>query len=197
MPSNNLARLGGYQPKDHYGPGVSSLPKVQRASEAGFALSKPGRGKRSKSGRNSIRSGQALVELALIMTTLMFLAGGALDLGRAWYSSISVASAAREGALEAAVDPGSFQPGQPCDPELNRIMCRVIGAVAGANVTISPNDVSVICNPSPCPIRPTWGDTVTIRVSSHFGLITPFLSFFAGSDLTISASATSQLVIAP
>jgi Flp pilus assembly protein TadG len=143
------------------------------------------------------RRGQALVELALVTMMLMFLVAGTLDLGRAWYSSISIDSAAREGALEAAIDPGSFQAGQPCDPVTNRIMCRVIGAAAGSNVTISPADVSVTCDPSPCPASPTWGDTVTVTVASHFGLITPILSLVTGQDLVIRASATSQLIIAP
>lgn len=143
------------------------------------------------------RRGQALVELVLVTMTLMLLAAGTFDLGRAWYGSISITSAAREGALEAAIDPGSFQAGQACDSTTNRIICRVIGAAAGSNVTIAPADISVTCDPSPCPTTPTFGDTVTVTVTSHFGVITPFLSVISGPSLTLRASATAQLIVAP
>ena len=48
--------------------------------------------------------GQALIELALILPILLFLLLGALDLGRAFYSTITVASAAKEAALSASAD---------------------------------------------------------------------------------------------
>ena len=48
------------------------------------------------------RRGQALVELAIILPVMLFLLLGALDLGRLFYSNITVASAAKEAALVAA-----------------------------------------------------------------------------------------------
>ena len=51
--------------------------------------------------------GQALVELAIILPVLLLLMLAALDLGRIFYARIAVENAAREGAMEASVNPGS------------------------------------------------------------------------------------------
>lgn len=153
--------------------------------------------KRSGASSTIRRRGQALVELAFVMMALLLLSAGALDLGRVWYGSIGITNAAREGALEAAANPGSFQAGRPCDPTTNRIICRVIGEAAGASVTIAPDDVTVVCDPAPCPAVPTWGDTVTVTVTGHLDIITPFLAAITGPTLTIRASASVQLTIAP
>jgi Flp pilus assembly protein TadG len=153
--------------------------------------------RQSEQRRSGGQRGQALVEFALVATLLMLLFGGALDLGRVWYGSIGLESAAREGALEAAASPGSFVVGQPCDPATNRIMCRVIGEAAGSFVTIDPADVRVTCAPAACPAAPTWGDTVSVTVVGHFDLLTPFLAAITGPTLTVSASATAQRIVAP
>src|SRR5439155_13550803 len=46
--------------------------------------------------------GQAFVELALVLPVLLVLFSAALDLGRLYYSQITINNAAKEGALEAA-----------------------------------------------------------------------------------------------
>jgi hypothetical protein len=51
-------------------------------------------------GRPATR-GQALVELALVVPMLFFLSLAAIDLGRVFYSLITVTNAARAGAMEA------------------------------------------------------------------------------------------------
>ena len=63
--------------------------------------------------------GQAIVELALILPVMLVLVAGAIDLGRVFYSTITLANAAREGVLEAAADPTSFVAGAPCDKVTN------------------------------------------------------------------------------
>ncbi len=71
--------------------------------------------------------GQALVELALILPLFLVLFVAALDLGRLFYSQITVNDASREGVLEASRNPTSFLPNTACttaNRDTNRIMCR-------------------------------------------------------------------------
>jgi len=51
-------------------------------------------------------SGQELIEFALVVPLLMLILFGVLDLGRAFYASITIANAAREGARYAMFYPG-------------------------------------------------------------------------------------------
>lgn len=52
-------------------------------------------------------SGQSLVEMALSFTILMLLVAGVIDLGRAFFTYISLSDAAQEGGAYAAMDPTS------------------------------------------------------------------------------------------
>ena len=73
----------------------------RRAVRPSSATSLPGR-------RTSRSQGQAIVELALILPIFLILVASALDLGRLFYSQISVNDAAREATLEASRNPTSF-----------------------------------------------------------------------------------------
>jgi Flp pilus assembly protein TadG len=147
--------------------------------------------------------GQALVELALILPVLMLLATATVDLGRLFYAQITIAGAAREGALEAGQNPTSFQAGQPCDPTTNRVMCRVLIESQGSFYTITPADVTDTCmdasgNVITCPATPTLGETATIKVVGHFGVITPIIAAFTnGASVTLSSTAVAQLDVQP
>ena len=113
--------------------------------------------------------GQALVELAIILPVMLLLAVAAIDLGRLFYAQITVENAAREGALTAAVladDPDAFQGGTACDPDTNKVMCRVVNEAVGGFVTIDPVDVDRTCNPASCAAG--LGNTVTVTVTGHF-----------------------------
>lgn len=50
-------------------------------------------------------SGQSLVEMALSFTILMLLVAGVIDLGRAFFTYISLSDAAQEGGAYAAMEP--------------------------------------------------------------------------------------------
>ena len=151
-------------------------------------------------GRSGSR-GQALVELVLVLPVLLLLFAAALDLGRLFYSQITVNDAAREGALEAARNPYSFIANTPCtaaNKNSNRVMCRTLNEAAGGFVTVAPADVEVTCSPTPCPTSPTFGDTVSVTVTGHFSLLTPLIgTFFGGQDVTFSSTALSQLLVTP
>ncbi len=142
--------------------------------------------------------GQAIVELALILPVMLTLFASALDLGRLYYSQITIANAAKEGALEASRVPTSFDSTRGCDAVTNRVICLVINEAKGSLISIVPSDVALACNPSPCPASPVIGDTVGITVTSQFSLVSPVLAvFFGGQSFQISSSATAQIDVEP
>lgn len=146
--------------------------------------------------------GQAIVELALILPIMLLLLLAALDLGRLFYSEITVNDAAREGALEASRNPTSFIANTPCTPankDANRIMCRTVNETRNGYVTVAPADVTLTCSRTPCPpTTPALGDTITVAVSGQFRLITPLLAvFFGGQDIEFSSRASAQLLVLP
>ena len=131
----------------------------------------------------------------MLPVILVLLAAGA-DLARIFHSQVAIESAARAGALEAASHPTSFQSGQPCDTTSNRVMCAAITESTGSFFTISPADVSLSCNPSPC--AEALGNTVSVTVVGHFSMLTPILSvFFGGTTLTLTQTATAQVATRP
>jgi PKD repeat protein len=153
-------------------------------------------------GRRASRSqGQAIVELALILPIFLLLVASALDLGRLFYSQISVNDAAREAALEASQNPTSFIPNTACtsaNKEQNRVMCRATNEARGSFVSVAPADVVMACSTSPCPTAPVMGQTVSVTVTGHFRLITPLLAvFFGGQDTSFASTASAQLLSTP
>ena len=145
--------------------------------------------------------GQSLVELALILPIMLVLFSSALDLGRLYYSQITIDNAAKEGALEAARDTenlAEFDSTQPCDPDTNRVVCLVVNEAKGSLITISPGNIALACDPSPCPTDPGIGDTVSITVTANFQLISPVLyTFFGGQTVPIAASSIAQIGVDP
>src|SRR6478672_9224506 len=158
---------------------------------------------RRLAGRRASRSrGQAIVELALILPIFLILVASALDLGRVFYSQISVNDAAREAALEASQNPTSFIANTACtsaNKEQNRVMCRATNESRdGGFVTIAPADVAMACSTNPCPAAPAMGQTVSVTVTGHFRLITPLLAFmFGGQDTSFASTASAQLLSTP
>lgn len=144
--------------------------------------------------------GQALVEFALLLPAFLLLFAATLDLGRVFLARISIANAAREGAMQAAQTPTSFLPGSPCDPaatSLNLVMCRTLLEAKGSTVDVQPADVQLVCSPSGC--AHAMGNTVTVTVTGHFKLLTPLMSpFFGGSqDVTFASVSTAQIEALP
>jgi len=142
--------------------------------------------------------GQAMLELALITPVLLLLLLGAIDLGRVWYSEITIANAAREGVMEAAFAPTSFQAGQNCDKVNNRVMCRAINEAANSFVTVKKADVTMTCSPSCTPGTPASPHTVSVRVQGHFSLITPLMgTFTGGQNITLAHTASATIAMTP
>jgi PKD repeat protein len=139
--------------------------------------------------------GQSLVELALILPVLMLLIASALDLGRMFYSQVTITNAAREGAYEAAYKPTSFIANGNCDKVTNRIMCRVLSEAKGSFVTVNKADVDVDCSPA---CATGIGNTVTVTVLGRFTLLTPIMApFLGGHDVTLTSTASAQIITDP
>jgi Flp pilus assembly protein TadG len=138
--------------------------------------------------------GQSLVELALITPVLALLFLATIDLGRLFYSQITVTNSAREGALEAAASPTSFLAGT-CDTDNSRVVCAAVNEARNSFVTISESDVTLTCTPG---CTKTYGVKATVTVSGHFRLLTPLMSAFTGGeDVTLTSTATSDVIIRP
>jgi Flp pilus assembly protein TadG len=140
--------------------------------------------------------GQAIVELALILPFLLLLLLAAADLARMFNARLTISSAARAGALEAATNTTSYQAGQPCNATTNRVICAVLTETSGSSVNIVPADVSLACVPSPC--AATLGNEVRVSVVGHFQLITPALAMFTGGQaFDLTATAAAQINVRP
>ncbi len=140
--------------------------------------------------------GQALVEVALLVPVLLLILVAASDLARVFSTSVSLSSAARAGALEAAQHPSSYQAGQPCDVGDNRVVCAVLTESSGSGLSITASDVALTCNPSPC--AEGLGNEVTVAVSTQMTLLTPILApLMGGQEFPMTSSATAQIAVRP
>ncbi len=172
------------------------MNRFKPALPGGADGSAPGR--RNWLARHRPSRGQALVELALILPVLLVLFASALDLGRLYYSQITISNAAKEGALEASRNPTSFDSTRDCDATTNRVICLVINETKGSLISVAPGDVALACDPTPCPTSPVIGDTVEVTVTADFMLVSPILSvFFGGQTVPISSSSIAQIGVAP
>lgn len=142
--------------------------------------------------------GQSLVEFALILPLFLVIVSTAIDLGRIAYARVTIANVAREASFQAAQTPTSYLAGQPCasgNETANMVICRAILESAGSVVTVAPADIALSCTPS---CGEAMGNTVTVKATGRFNLITPFMSvFFGGSTITFSSSSTNQITAIP
>jgi Flp pilus assembly protein TadG len=149
--------------------------------------------------RNRRRSkGQSLVEFALILPVFILFFAATLDLGRIAAAQVTVTNAAREGAFQAAKTPTDFDntTGCPSGAASNKVVCRTILEASDSVITVAPSDINLSCDPS---CGRALGNTVTVRVTGHFQLMTPLLAaFFGGSqNITFSAASTHQVETLP
>jgi hypothetical protein len=120
-----------------------------------------------------------MVEFALIVPLLALITLGVIDLGRVFYTYEAVANAAREGARFCALHANGVS--------------NPFGRVAeelGGQVAIEPDDVAVNVNGTSraaCPGPGDRGSPVTVTVSPHFGLITPFVAKILDPNPTCAA----------
>ena len=137
----------------------------------------------------------------MILPVFALLFAATLDLGRLFYSQITLTNAAREGAFQAAQTPFSYIRGAPCKaddkPEFeddgeNLVVCRVMLESRNSFLVVKSNDIDRTCNMAGCP--KAVGSSTTVTVQGEFTFVTPLLSpfFGGGQNITLTASATAQ-----
>lgn len=120
-------------------------------------------------------AGQSVVEFALLLPLLLLLVIGVVDLGRVYFSYITVTNAAREGARYGAARP----------TETSQIINRAINEAQGSGVILT--NVSVSCPNGSC----TQGNPIQVTVSYNFQLITAYL--FGGGTIPLQASVQMEI----
>jgi Flp pilus assembly protein TadG len=156
--------------------------------------------------------GQSLVEFALVIPVFMLVVLGLIDAARLVYLNSTVSQAAREGARVGSVessyrgstDSACGSLGGPVCPSNDSALLTHIRA--GANRMMVPfgavDNVYMSCVASTAtPPNGTWtssacttnssGNVMSVRVTSVFHPLTPFLSDMVG--LTLSGSATMTI----
>jgi hypothetical protein len=154
-------------------------------------------GVRSFSDRRGGRSrGQSLVEFALILPVFALLFAATLDLGRLFYAQITLTNSAREGAFEGARDPSQFKKNAACDPDANKVVCRVILESNASFISVAPKDIDMWCSPD---CAEALDHSVTVEVQGKFTFVTPLMApFFGGKQIIdLRARATAQREVIP
>lgn len=143
------------------------------------------RGIRKVAAHRPASRGQALVELALVVPIMLVLVLAALDLGRVYYARITVENAAREGALQAAIDP----------TDGTKVKAAATRETNGSLVTVAPSDVSYTCIPG---YTKAYGTECTVNVLGRFTLLTPLMAAFTGgTNITFTSTANADVIYLP
>jgi len=110
-------------------------------------------------------SGEALVEMALVLPILLVLSLGMLDFGRAFHAKSVLDQAAREGARVAVITGPPLVPG----PAVTRVanVLAAAGMTGGPAATVSAVDADHM---------------VTVTVTYNFQFVTPGVFSLIGAD---------------
>jgi hypothetical protein len=128
-----------------------------------------------------LKKGQGLVEFALGITFLMVLLAGTIDLGRAFFTHISLVDAAQEGASYASIAPYDI------DGIRHRVRTTSSDFVDFQGL---PNDqITIEVTGYTCA-----GYTIKITVHYDFHFIAPFISLYT---LPLSAEAIDTILQPP
>jgi len=146
-----------------------------------------------RSGEKRRGRGQAVVEFALVMALFLVFLLALLDLGRAYFTVVTLENAAAEGSLFGMANPNcrTESDGQSyCGGSQNSIEYRVKHESTG--IWIDPDDlVYTVTLDSEHPAEP--GTMITVTVVYPFRPILPLLSAF-GADTIWIRRDTQQLI---
>jgi Flp pilus assembly protein TadG len=125
-------------------------------------------------------TGQSLVEIALALPILLLILLGLADLGRAFYYTTAVASAARQGAAYVAAQPSPY-------PLLLQKACRATGIDPTGDCAAVPLTAT-----TPCAGATPPPGSVNVQVTYRLDLISGYLvnRIFPSPSLTLRACAT-------
>lgn len=134
------------------------------------------------------QDGQSLVEVALMLPVLILILAGVVDLGRVYYTYVTITNAAREGARAGASNP----------TDNATIKSRTEDEAANSRMTISDSNITIDCAPygsssfsSGFCASADPGDQVRISVTVQFNLVTGYI--FGLTALTLSNNAVMSI----
>jgi Flp pilus assembly protein TadG len=125
--------------------------------------------------------GQGLVEFAVGIIMLLILLMGVLDLGRAFFSYLSILDAAQEGAAYGSIAPSDI------DGIRQRVRDTSTGPINFVDLRDSQIDVQVFdyaCS----------GNNIKVSVQCNFTMATPFIG---GKILPLTAEVTDTILLPP
>lgn len=132
--------------------------------------------------------GQSLLELALVLPFLLFVIFGVLDLGRVFFSTITLISAAREGARYLSVYTDDVSNGGGAYLGTIQTAIREAG---DSGLALSAGDITPSCtNIDDDPVHCDSGLPAVVTVSHDFELV---LGWFLPSPITVER--TAQMVV--
>jgi hypothetical protein len=159
--------------------------------------------------------GQSLSELSMAMALILILLAGVADLGRAFFTYISLRDAAQEGALygsfafsqpTTAASPNSLvSPGTACSRITTRLLQNTDSPVdlsADATVSVliaqaSNPGVWVDCTTT-IPVQPCVNDRIQVAVTyEDFPVTMPFLGTLIGSQTVDITAQVEDVILAP
>jgi Flp pilus assembly protein TadG len=141
--------------------------------------------------------------MAIVAPILLILLAGAIDLGRLFYSQVTIANAAREGALAAAQDPTKYEPNQYCvppthGPATNRVTCAAMFETRTSFITVQASDIAMHCDGTLIAIaadlsncHAQMGHTVAVTVPPLPGYATALMWVSRMIDLSSTATGGS------
>lgn len=122
-----------------------------------------------------------MVEFALGITFILILMAGSLDLGRAYFSYLSLRDAAQEGALYGSLEP----------PDTAGIRARVRGSSGWPVDFSSFTDAQILVNVTGPACA---GSEISVRLEMDFVLAAPFIG---GNILPLAAEAKDTILQPP
>ena len=154
---------------------------------------------RSGGSRHRRLRGQALVEFAIILPIVLLVVLGTVDLGRAFFTSITLENAAKEGVLLGARSPECDDASAPdcVDPATvhGRVQADLDGiALSGFVAKCFAPGTTDFTGAGKALDDCVDGDLYFVRLESPFELITPLMSALVGDTITIDATATAVVI---
>lgn len=126
--------------------------------------------------------GQSLTETAISFVILMLVLAVGVDLGRMYFSLISLREAAEEGALY-----GSFNP-----TDTSGIIARVRSS---SNTPVNLADTATVTVSVSTPTGACAGNRLIVTVTHQFRLTMPFVGAIIGTqNLSLPASSSSTIL---
>lgn len=149
--------------------------------------------------RATLTRGQSLVEFALVLPVLLLIVLGAVDLGRVYFSTISLQNAAKEGAFFGARNPQcATAVGAGCADPRNvaaRVGLELDGLTAdGITARCYAPATTDFSGPGKTLATCADGDLYRVSVSTTFRLATVIIGAIVGDSIPLTASATSVVI---